>query len=90
MMGDWHWGGSAGWIGLLFMLLFWAVVIVGVVLLVRALSGQGRDRAGDAQVRTGQPDAAHRPTALDVLEERYARGEIDREEFLARKADLTG
>lgn len=34
--------------------------------------------------------SAARPGALDILGERYARGEIDRDEYLARKADLAG
>lgn len=36
-----------------------------------------------------QPSAPS-PSALSVLEERYARGEIDRDEFLQRKAVLQG
>lgn len=31
-----------------------------------------------------------RSSALDILEERYARGEVDREEYLQKKQDLTG
>ena len=31
-----------------------------------------------------------RSTALDVLEERYAKGEIQREEYLEKKKDITG
>ena len=34
--------------------------------------------------------AAHRSAALDILEQRYARGEIGREEYLEKKADLAG
>ena len=49
--------------------------IVGLVLLLRSGSGS-RSSAG-------------RRSALDVLDERYARGEIEREEYLRRKDDLT-
>ena len=70
---DWGmWG--FGW---LFMALFWIFVIVGVVWLVLSVSAQ-RDRATRGADRT----------AVRILEERLARGEIDVEEFWARKAAL--
>jgi len=58
-----------------FMLLVWAVVIVGLVAAIRWLARQGREpRREDA--------------ALDILRQRYARGEIDREEYETKKRDL--
>lgn len=67
------WNGYGAW-GMLWMLL----VMVGVVLLViwgvRQMSGTG-PRPG-------------RSRAVEILEERYARGEIDREEFETRRRDL--
>ena len=62
-------------LGLLMMLLwagFWIFVIVLIVRLVRRGAGE--------HMRT--------PSALHVLEERYARGEITREEFAERRAVL--
>jgi putative membrane protein len=66
------WGPGFGWV---FMLLFWGLVIFGVVALVRWLA---RSRPG----RTGEK------TPLDILKGRYARGEIDREEYEQKRADL--
>ena len=70
------WGMWGLWgIGMmLFMLVFWALVVAGIVVAIRWLVQQGRGSRSDA--------------ALEILRERYARGEIDREEFLARKRDL--
>jgi putative membrane protein len=61
---------------MLMMLIFWGLVIVGVVLAIRWLASQGRES---------------RPTdaALDILRQRYARGDISKEEFEAKKRDLT-
>ena len=59
---------------MLFMLVFWGLVVAGIVFAIRWLVQQGRSSRSDA--------------ALEILRERYARGEIDREEFLARKRDL--
>lgn len=59
---------------MLFMLVFWGLVVAGVVIAIRWLVQQGRGSRSDA--------------ALEILRERYARGEIDQEEFLARKRDL--
>ena len=71
----WAMWGAWGIVMMLFMFLFWALVITGVVLGIRWLTHQGqRSRSSDA--------------ALDILRQRYARGEIDRDEFLARKSDL--
>jgi len=64
------WG--MGW---LFMIVFWILVIAGIVALVKALSN------------TGQSGNTERKP-LTILEERYARGEIDKKEFEEKKKDL--
>jgi putative membrane protein len=65
---------------LLVMVGFWILLIVGVILVVKWLVEQGRPPAGGS--------AAARESALDILKKRYARGEIDREEFEGKKRDL--
>ena len=69
-----QWGMGFGWV---FMLLFWVLVVVGIAAVIKLLIGT--PRSGD----TPPPK-----TARQVLEERYARGEIDREEFEQKKRDL--
>lgn len=75
------WGPGDGWGGWIVMTLtmvgFWALVIGLVVWLVRGPREQGT-----------KPTRQH--DAVAILEERFARGEIDREEFEARKAVLLG
>jgi putative membrane protein len=73
MMWDWGWG---GWfLGPVMMLVFWGAVIAAVVFAVRWLA------------RAGAPDRPGR-TSLDILKERFARGEIDKEEFELRRKIL--
>ena len=61
---------------MLTMLLFLAVVIVALVLGIRWLTTEGGKSRADSP--------------LDTLKKRYARGEIDKQEYEARKRDLTG
>jgi putative membrane protein len=67
------WGSGYGWI---WMLLSWVVIIGLVVWAVTALSGR------DARGRNGPPSARH------ILDERFARGEIDEEEYRRRRDEL--
>ena len=77
MMGEW----GMGWFGSLFMVVFWILILVGLVFLIRWLiQSTGRDKT------TG--NGSNR--ALEILKERYARGEIDKEEFESKKKDLSG
>ena len=75
-MDGWSWGGMGFGMGL-GMLLFWGVSIVAVVLLIKFAWGSGACAGRDREKST-----------LDLLEERYARGEIGREEFEQKKRDL--
>jgi len=74
---DWGWG---AWLAMsVMMVLFWGLVIAGIVVLVRYLTG----------ARQGGPPAAHsdrgRPSAEELLDERFARGEIDQDEYTRRR-----
>jgi putative membrane protein len=86
MWGDhmmWGWGGGwGGWAGMAWYwvmhLLWWALVIAAVILLVRWGSAERRDRRGGED------------SAVAILRERYARGEIDQKEFDERMRFLKG
>jgi putative membrane protein len=63
-------------IGLLGMILFWGLLIGSTVFLIRWLIGETVIKREDS--------------ALEILKKRYARGEINKQEFDERKRDLMG
>jgi putative membrane protein len=77
MMGGYGMGGFG--FGGFFMILWWVLIIVGIVALVKwmvASSGTGSQGGAGSK-------------ALDILKERYARGEIDEQEYQKKKRDLS-
>ena len=69
------------------------LIVVGIVLLIRSVMQHDHAHVppGPPQGPAwGAPPDAGTNSALRVLEERYARGEIDREDFLQRKHDILG
>lgn len=68
-----------GWFGFILQIIFWVAVILLIVWLANKLrepKSEDRSSSGD--------------TALDILQKRYARGEIDKKEYEEKKKDLTG
>jgi putative membrane protein len=76
--GPWGWG----WYGPLHMVIWLfvlALIVTGVVWLARGTPHANAPRS-----------APRRPPGLDTLEERYARGEINRDEYLQKRRDILG
>jgi putative membrane protein len=61
--------------GGLFMIIFWVLVIIGGIYFLKLIINPG--------------DRKHTETAQDILKKRYASGEISKEEFDAKKRELT-
>jgi|SaaInl4_150m_RNA_FD_contig_31_1911786_length_674_multi_4_in_0_out_0_1 putative membrane protein len=70
-----------GGIGIIFMILFWGGLIFGGVWLAKTIFSSGQQ----TQSRRVAPQ---RSNALDILNQRYARGELTREEYDLMKQDL--
>jgi putative membrane protein len=74
-----YWGSGIGGWGMLLMtvstLLFWGLLIAGIIALVR-YTGHSRPQSGSAIDKTANPER--------ILAERFARGEIDQDEYTQR------
>ena len=76
MMNNWAGGWMMGGMWP-FSILFWILVVAGVVLIVRWLTA-----------RDGQEKVSPTESPLDILKTRYAKGEIDKETFETMKRDI--
>ena len=76
MMNEWGYTGWGMGFGPLFMLLVWVLVIAGVAALFRS--------------SWPRPDEPRGKTAAEIVQERYARGEIDRQEYEQKMRDFAG
>jgi len=77
--GDYSMGPGMMWgwwgMGWIFMIIFWGILVVGLIFLIRYLVGTTKASKGEE-------------SALDILKKRYARGEVNKEEFEQKKKDL--
>lgn len=71
------WGGGWGIFGVMHMVLWWVLIVLGIAVLAKWLIGAGT-----------QERRAKGSNALEILKERYARGEIGKDEFEQKKGDL--
>lgn len=82
----WHTGPALmggigmGWYGGIFMIVFWIIVLLALVLFIKWLI-QSASRSGSNSEKSSR--------ALEILKERYARGDINRVEFETMKTDLS-
>lgn len=81
--GDWDhhmpWMGGGGmWMGLIMWILLLVLAVLAIIALWRVIRGGGATRSGGSD------------RSLDILRERFARGEIDEDEYEARRKALGG
>lgn len=80
MFGMMHWGGygwDGGWLGWLWMVVWWILVIFLIISAIRWFSE-----------RTSQNGMVHGKSALEILKERYAKGEIEKKEYEEKRKAL--
>jgi putative membrane protein len=74
-----HWGSNGGFYSFPFSnIVSWIFFIVAIFLIIRLFQDRHHDSINDQNNKT----------ALDILKERYAKGEINKKEFLEMKKDL--
>ena len=76
-----HWYENFGdsgffWMGPIFMVIFWGLIIWAIVAIVRSITGKNISRPNEDD------------SSLRILKERYARGEIDQKEFEEKSRQL--
>ncbi len=76
-MMNWGYGMGLGWS--IIMMAFWIAVIAGIIFLIRwVVLSTDRRRENNGE-----------DSALEILKQRYAKGEINKEEFMEKKKDLS-
>ncbi len=84
------WGVVAAIVGMV----AWIAIVVGLIALIvlgiRWLTSQGRDGSAGGPGRWSPPPGPRPDDPLEILRQRYARGEIDDEEYERRRKVLTG
>lgn len=77
--------GYGGWgLGWIFMLIFWVIVMGIIVWLIRRIAGGGYH----SHFPETPPTQEKEDSAMKILKERYARGDISKDEFESKKKDL--
>jgi putative membrane protein len=73
-----NWGYGSWFMGII-NIIFWIAVIIGIIYLIKFISSSSKQNIQETK---------RQDNALDILKERYAKGEINREEFEEKKKVL--
>jgi len=80
-----YWGMDFGFFPILFMVAFWILVILAIVALIKSVSVHNDiEESDDHEVKMPKKDNKY----LEIVKERYARGEINKKDFDQLKKDF--